>query len=365
MEDVLKVYEKTIKKKHSVNFTPKYKEEFKTNVNKILFIAIAEKTVGRLGWDLIYVDGNSIEAKRKSSSLIGKGVLTEAISASFEFGNVVVKSESLGGEMWDRGNNSKRVKLFIYAYEETLKTFDKQSLQEFEKEIEKKNNWDDYIIPETLPKPIQRNAPIIALPIIGGLLISLILGFALAFISVKGIYIIGVFEILVAYAITFAMKYLIKISNFTDLNKLYYILAAMIILIFVLNQYFQYEMIFNTNNLDESGFLEFLTLKFSQGLIIETFNTGWIGLLISWMLQLGLTGLVVYLKIVSVLITYVIERVPNEVVDFAYYHFVKEKTEDQVRNELAKKGWSEKMNQDEVFEAIGGFQSATELNRIK
>lgn len=364
MEEIFKNYEKTIKKKHSVNFTPKYKEEFRTNVNKTLFVAIAEKTIEKLGWDLVFKDENNIEAKRKEKNL-GIERWTEAITASFEYGNVVVKSESLGNEMWDIGRNSKRVKLFIYAFEETLKTFDRQSLNELEKEIEKKNNWDDYVIPESLPKPIEAKTPNIVIPIIGGLIVSLIIGFTIAFISVKGIYFIGLFEFLVAIAITFAMKYLIKLSNFTDFNKLQFLLAVMIILIYVTNQYFQYEIILNENSYERIGFWEFLKLRFSEGLTIKNINTGWIGIVISWILQLGLTGLFVYLKIVSVLTKYVIERVPSEVVDFAYYHFVKEKTEEEVRNELAKKGWSEKINQDEVFEAIGGFQNATELNRMK
>ena len=364
MDEIFKNYEKTIKKKHSVSFSPNYKEDFRASVNNILFVAIAEKAVERLGWDLVFKDENNIEAKRKVKSL-GIERWTEAITANFEYGKVVVKSESLGNEIWDAGRNSKRVKSFIYAFEETLKTFDRQSLNELEKEIEKKNNWDDYVIPESLPQPIQAKKPNILIPIIGGLIISLILGFVVAFISVRGMYFIGLFEFLVATAIAFGMKYLIKLSNFTDFNKLQYLLAAMILLIYLSNQYFQYEIILNENNYDRIRFLEFLKLRFSQGLTIKNLNTGWIGLLISWILQLGLTGLFVYLKIISILTKYAIERVPVEVVDFAYYHFVKEKTENEVRNELAKKGWTDKLNQDEVFEAIGGFQTATELNRIK
>lgn len=363
MEDIFKNYEKTIKKKHSINFTPKYKEEFRTSVTNTLFVAIAEKAVAKLGWDLIYKDENNIEAKRKEKSL-GLERWTEAITANYEYGNVVVKSESLGNEMWDIGKNSKRVKLFIYAFKETLETFDRQSLNELEKETEKKNNWDDYVIPESLPQPIQSKKPNILIPIIGGLIISLIVGFIIAFISVKGMYFIGLFEFLVATAIVLAMKHLIKLSNFTDFNKLKYLLSAMIILIYISNQYFQYEIILNENSYDRIGFLEFLKLRLSQGLIIKKLNTGWIGLVISWVIQLGLTGLFVYLKIISVLTKYAIERVPVEVTDFAYYHFVKGKTEKEVRNELVKKGWTDKVNQDEVFEAIGGFQNATELNRI-
>jgi hypothetical protein len=267
--------------------------------------------------------------------------------------------------MWDLGRNSKRVKLFIYAFEEILKTFDRKSLNELEKEVERKNNWDDYVIPETLPEPNQVKSPNIIILIIGGLIISIILGFVLAFVSLKGIYILFLFEFLIATAIAMTMKQLIKISNFIDFGKLQYLLAGMIILIYLSNQYFQYEIILNENNYNRIGFWEFLKLRFSKGLNIKNLNTGWIGLVVSWIVQLGLTALFVYLKMISVLTKYVIERIPSEVVDFAYYHFVKEKSEEEVRKELAKMGWTEKKNQDEVFEAIGGFQNATELNRMK
>ena len=42
--------------------------------------------------------------------------------------------------------------------------------------------------------------------------------------------------------------------------------------------------------------------------------------------------------------------------DFAYYHFVKGKDENGVRKELAKKGWSNVKDQDDVFEAMGQFR---------
>ena len=364
MDNFLKDYEKTITKKHSVNFTPKYKEEFRTSVNNTAFVAIAESAVKKLGWDLVYIDEKSIEAKRKEKSL-GIERWTEAITASYEYGNVVVKSKSLGNEMWDMGRNSKRVKLFIYAFDETLKTFDRQSLNELEKEIEKRNKWDDYVIPETLPYPKQAKSPNIAIPIIGGLIISLVLGFLLAFISLNGIYLIFLFEFLVAIVIAFAMKYLIKLSNFTDFNKLQYLLAGMIILIYMTNQYFQYEMILSKYNYDIIGFFEFIKFRLSEGLTIKNLNTGWIGLVISWFLQLGLTGLFVYWKIGFFLTKYAIKRVPDEVVDFAYYYFLKDKTKEEVRNQLAQKGWTDKINQDEVFEAIGGVLTINELNRIK
>ena len=256
MDEIYKNYEKTIKKKHSIKFTPKYKEKFKTDVNNTLFIAIAQIVFEKLGWDLTYKDENTIEAIRKEKKL-GMEHLKEVIIASYEYGNVSVTSKSLDNAIWDAGRNSKRVKLFIYAFEETLKTFDRQSLNALEKEVKKKNNWDDYVIPEILPQPTQAKTPNIAIPIVGGFIISLILGFLFAFISAKGVYIIGLFEFLVAMTFAFGLKHLIKRSNYIDLGKLKYVLIAMTILIYLSNQYFQYEIILDERGYERFGFWNF------------------------------------------------------------------------------------------------------------
>ncbi len=76
------------------------------------------------------------------------------------------------------------------------------------------------------------------------------------------------------------------------------------------------------------GFIEFIKLRLDAGLTIKSLNTGWIGLLISWIFQLGFTYLIGMLRLISSLTNYQLERVPMPVVDFAFYHFVKEKTED-------------------------------------
>ena len=363
MEDNLKIYEKTISKKHSFG-SPKYKEEFHTSLSKTVFIPIAEKTILKLGWDLVYKDDHSIEAKRKDKSL-GFEQATEAITVTYSHGNVVVKSESLGNEIWDNGRNSKRAKLFIYAFKETENEFDKEALAKLEIETEKKNNWDDYVIPESLTEPEEPRAKNFSILVAGGIIVALILGFILAEISIHGIYVIGLFEVLVGLAIAFSLKYLIKFSNFTDLTKIQYLLYGMIFLIYFLNQYFQYEIILAENNFGRIGFFEFLKIRFSKGLTIKDLNTGWIGLVISWGLQLVLTYFVALVRLTSIVIAYKIEKIPADVLDFAYYHLLKGKSEDDVRNELSKKGWRETENQDEVFEAIGSIYGSMELNRVK
>jgi len=361
MTEDLKQYEKSIKKKHSFNWTPKFEEEIRTDLNKTVIIPIVVKTFEKLGWDLIYQEETIAEAKRKGDW----NRWTEKIAVSFDYGKLTIKSVSLGNEMWDNGRNSKRVKLFIHAFQEIEKEYDREALAELEQEVENTNNWDDYEIPKSLPQPKKRKEPQFWIPIVGGIITALLLGFVVAFLSVEGIYIIGLFEVGVAIAMGFVLKQLIKISNYTFYDNLHYLLIGMILITYISNQYFQYQIILNENNFQPFSFWEFMQARFEAGLTIKKLNTGWIGLLISWVLQLVITYFVGILRLSSSLISYSLERVPMEVVDFAYYHFVKEKTEDQVREELSKMGWSEKQDQEEVFESIGAMQGATEMNRME
>ena len=364
MEESFKTYEKTIKKKHSFGWTPKFEDEFRTNLNEKVFIPIAEKTFEKLNWDLVFKDDKNVEAKRKESAF-GIEKWTEAITVNYNNGKISVRSESLGNEMWDNGRNSKRVNLFIHTFKETEKSFDGESLKKLEIEVDKKNNWDDYIIPENLPKPNEPKKSNFVIPLVGGIILSVVLAFILAKVSVNGLYVIGLFEFIVAMAIAFSLKYLIKFSNFTEFKKLQFLLIGIIILTYVLNQYFQYEIIITESNYERIGFFEFIKLRLESGLTIKKLNTGWIGLLISWVLQFVITYYVALVRLVSNITSFQLERVPMEIVDFAFYYFVKGKTEEEVRQELSKKGWTEKQNQDEVFEAIGGLQGATEINRMK
>jgi len=363
MEEKFKDYEKTIVKKHSFG-SPKYKEEFRTSLSKTVFIPIVEKTILKLDWDLVFKNENSIEAKRKEVTF-GIEKWTEAITITFNHGNVEVKSESLGGEILDLGRNSKRVKLFIYAFKETEKEFDKEALNALELETEKKNNWDDYIIPETLTAPKELKKNNFSFLIVGGLIISLLLGFILAEVSIHLIYVIGIFELLIGLAIAYSLKYLIELSRFEEIKKIKYLLMAMVFITYFFNQYFQYEIILGENDFERIGFLNFLEIRLSEGLLIKKLNTGWIGLVLSWIFQLIFTYYIAFAKLISLIVAYKIKKVPVDVLDFATYHFIKGKSENEVRKELSDKGWAIDGNQDEVFEAIGAINGSIELNRLK
>lgn len=361
MTDDLKEYEKTIKTRHRFGFNLIYNEKFRTEINQTVFIPIAVKTFEKLGWEIVYQNENIVGAIRKESFL-GSSVI-ESVSVVYEYGYIKVKSESEGSEMWDMGRNSKRVKLFIYAFQQTVDEFDKESLITLEKETERKNNWDDYQIPESLPQPVKRNSPRFYIPLIGGILTALLLGYIVAFLSVKFVYIIGLFEFVVAFLMGLALKYLIRFSNYTDFSKLQALLITMIIVTFASNQYFEYTIIIEQGEFYNIGFLEFIQYRIEAGLIIKSLNTGWVGLIISWLFQLVFTYILAVLKLGSVLTAYQLERVPIEVTDFVCYCIVKDRSENEIRTELAKKGWISKEDQDMVFESVGAMYSANEMNR--
>lgn len=359
MTEELKKYEKSIKKKYSFNWTPRYSEEISTKLNKTTAIPVVLQVFEQLDWDLVYYDDTTAEAKRRSKW----DRWTEKIIISYTYGKLTIKSISLGNEMFDSGYNSKRVRLFIYVFQQLEKNYDSEAIAELEKEVEKENNWDDYEVPVKLPKPKSQKKPQAWIPIVGGIIVALVLGNIFALLTVKAIYIIGLFEVGVGLAFGFVLSKLIKSSNYSTFSTLYYLLIGMVLITYVSNQYFQYQLVLLENSHKSFSFLEFIQARFDQGFTIKGFNTGWIGLVVVWVVQLVLTYAIGIIKLTATVNAHEFEKVPSEVVNFAYYHMIKEKNEDQIRDELSKLEWSKKEDQDLVFQAIAALKDTIEINR--
>lgn len=357
-----KELEKQLSKTHKFGFTPKYKYEFRTKLSEKAFFAVTNKVFDKLEWDIVYIDEHSVEAKRKTKNL-GITKYTESIIVLYNYGNISVKSESLGNELWDNGRNSKRVHLFIEVFKDIEKNYNREELNQLEKEQEAKDNWDDYVVPIELPMPKATKKPTIVFAAVITVLTSVILAFALAKISLTGNYILILFEFIIGTALAFALKFGIELGNYTNFLKLRNILIISILTVFLGNQIFQYNMILMENNFERISFFEFIKLRFEQGLTIKTLNVGGIGLVISWLVQLGFTFAFGYMHLTRYLINYTIERIPREVIDFAYYSFLKGKNEQEVRKELACMGWRDEQNQTEVFEGLEGVHGNNEMNR--
>lgn len=361
MRGELKKYESEINKKHSFGLAPNYEEEFRTSLNKTVFFPIAEDVVEELGWELVYVDESSIEARKNAQGFHwGQKIVIE-----YQSGRIRVNSKSIQAPLYDFGRNSKRVKLFIHAFKELEGKYEKESLIRLEEKVNRANNWDDYDIPNALPQPKEQEAPKSWIPIIGGVFLSFLLGFLVAFLTVKFTYVIGIYEVAVGFLIGLVANYLIRLSNYTDFDKWNYIIIGVILLTYFLNQYFVYELLMFDNDVEYIGFVDFMYLLFQEGLKIKSVNTGWIGLVISWVVQIVITYGISYVQLASHLTQFQLERVPMEVVDFAVYHFVKGKDDNEVRRELSKMGWSKEEDQNDVFESIGALQGMQELNRMR
>jgi len=351
--------EDSIKKAHRFGFTPKFKDSFQTKLSKSAFIAIALKTIEKIGWDLVYYDDSNIEAKRKNDW----DSWTESITMTYDFGVINIQSASLGNEMWDFGRNSKRVKLFQLVLNQTENELSNEEIKKFESEQKKVDDWEDYVIPDSLPSPISRMKPNLYIPLVSSTLISVLLGFVLAFCISNGFYFIGLFDIGVGFILGFVLSQTLKLGNYTDYKKLRPILIVSLIISFVSCQIFIYQFYVSKNSIVDIDFFSFMKLRFESGLTIKNINTGWIGLLISWGILLFFGYLIGMLKLVSGLVKYQLNRVPPEVLDFAVYLFIKENSEDQVKMELSKLGWSETEHQGYVIEAVGAIGDAQEMRR--
>lgn len=360
MKDHLKEYESKIKKKLKFGFTPKYIEDFSTGISETVFHKITTNTVEKLDWEVAYVNTNTVDAKVKNKW----NKCTENVFISFDRGIITVKSESNGSELVDLGRNSKRVKLFIYAFKETVINFDDESLEKLEEEIISEQNLDDYEIPESLPAPKPPKKIMFWPSVLIGVLASLAVSFVFAFLTTQVIYLIILYELGVALFLGFVLKQGIILGNYTNYDKLHKLLIGLISLIFIGRFVFEYQILQFNLSLNDMSFWDYIILKFELGLQLEGLDLGWIGMVGSWLLHLFLIYIYSTLKTSSKLIVYMATRVPSEVVDFAFYHYVKEKEKHEVREELARMGWTNPQNQDEVIEAIGSHIQAKEMNRI-
>ncbi|GEM_PF-6917679 len=213
-------------------------------------------------------------------------------------------------------------------------------------------DWSQYIVPNQLPKPIPIRKPTILAPITGGIITSVILSFIMAQLVFNGQYIIGLYEIIIAFAFGFIMRRMVRKGNYIIFRDIKIVIACSIILTFLLNQLFQYIFAVYYGTIEAIGFLSYMHKKISFGLVIKGFNSGMIGLIASWILQIIATYFLAALRTYKAIISHTASRVPSEVIVFTMYLLNKGKSEDEIKVELAKYGWTDKYQIEYVFEAV-------------
>ncbi len=361
MEQIYKDFEKTIKKNVSFRFTPKYSENLELpGVNPRLIIEVVQKVVEALDWEVIYMDDSSLEANTTKSKWSANYAVTISLN---HVGRMEVKSVSTGNEMIDFGANSKKVKLFIYAFQDIFGKYDQSALNELQKQVDKEDKMSDYVIPETLPQPVTLKTPNRLIVWIGGLLFSIAAAYLTALISYHGIYIIGIFEIVTAWLAAFCIKKLLKLSNFTDLKSYMQLVAVMTTIIFIGEQFFQYLIFIIDTGYTFMSFFDFMSEKIAAGINYKNLNMGPIGLIVSWGLEIFLLYIFLKILVLQKVVIYMATRVQPEVVDFAKYYFVQGKTEDEVKAELSKMGWNTDLHHQMVWDAFGGITGILQFRR--
>jgi len=84
--------------------------------------------------------------------------------------------------------------------------------------------------------------------------------------------------------------------------------ATSILILYFFNQYFHYLIVINEHNLTELGFIEFIRLRLEQGFTFQrggrTINFGSIGVIISWIFQIGFTYLIFHYRVIPAVLVF-------------------------------------------------------------
>ena len=103
------------------------------------------------------------------------------------------------------------------------------------------------------------------------------------------------------------------------------------------------------------NFFTFIEARLHYGLTLDGRELGWIGLVISWLLQMVFPYFIAQYKISIILMKNAINKIPEEVIEYTIYLFEMGKTESDVKAELSQKGWKKEEDQARIFDALGAI----------
>lgn len=350
----------TVKRKYSFKYKPEFSESFKTEIKDSQIIPLTIEVFEKLEWPIVYRDKESVEAKRQGDWNKPTEKITVTKMAN---GRIEVHSKTIEGNFVDFGKNSKRTGLFVALFKSLASEYAPSGkLEELETQFEKVNGWEDYVVPLELPKPKKIGKPNFTLTIIGGLIIAILFGITIGFLTVNFTYLIGLFELGIGFGIGYLLGQVLKATNFIEFRPIQVMVGAIMVVMFLTNQFTQYQLIIADNDISGLGFFEFMRIRIENGLTIKTLNTGWIGLILSWIFQIVFPYYLAIIKVAFSSAKSIIDRVPEEVLEYTIYLFEMDKSESEVRAELALKGWNKRSDQDDVFQAIAEI---SEMNKAR
>jgi hypothetical protein len=351
----------TIKRKYSFKYKPEFSESFTTEITDNQIIPLTIAVFEQLEWPIVFTNKYSVEAKRKN----GWNKLTEKITIQKKAsGRIEVHSKTIEGNFIDFGKNSKRTGLFIALFQKLAAEYGENGkLIALATAYEKQNSWADYEVPLELPKPKVFSEPNLTLTIVGGLAIAILFGVLIGFLSHNFTYFIGIYELGIGIGIGYFFGQVLKETNYIEMRQIQWMVAGIMITMFLTNLFTQYQLIIAENNISDLGFSEFIQLRLEGGLTIKDLDTGWIGLALSWVFQMVFPYFLAVARVAAISANFVIEKIPEQVLEYTIYLFKMEKSESEVRAELSQKGWRKRSDQDSIFEALGTLSGFQEYNR--
>lgn len=362
MNKELEDLQHTIKRKYSFRINPQYAESFRTNIKNGQIIPLIQEVFRVLDWPIVYTDHNTVEAKRKNQWKKSTAKLTVTKKTS---GRIEVHSKSLEGHLTDLGKNSKRTGLFIALFKKLEKDYSTNGkLIELEDEFNKKNNWEYYDIPKTLPQPHNSSDPNLKTAIISSFFIAIAIGLILGLLTHIFRHVIGIYELGIGLFIGYLLGKTLTKTNIIDYNHSKLFILGILVLGLLTSLYTQYVMINYENNNENFSYINYLIIRFGTGLeLSDNLNTGWIGYIILWSLHIGFAYYIALHRVTLMIVDFVINRVPVQVIDYTIYLLEKDNSLSEVRLLLAEKGWEKASDQDQVFEAINEIFALQEINR--
>lgn len=342
MREDLKALEKNLKRKHSIRVTPKFETSFSTKHSNIIFFLLVEKVFHALEWEVIASDGTTMVAHRKSKW----DEWTEKIIVEYTGGNIRIKSKSLRKEIWDAGNNSLRVQLFIEAFHIIEKESDFETLKSKEDKIISSYNFENYVVPNSLPQPNFESSNFTPIAI-SGIITTICSAGLIAFLSVDIKYIFFIYEILAIVPLVFILNYSIEKNHFYDDNKIALFIAGLSVLFSASNIFFQYRILLLEKRISEAVLFQFIENPLNTELLIPALLLTLLGIF-----QIAIIYLVTNYFVQNHIRKITFHLIPQEVLVYANYLMHKGYNTDQITEELSQKGWCKKSEQRLIFKGI-------------
>lgn len=350
-----KVQKHTFQGRIAYGWNPKSNQSIETKLPQDLALHTIQYAFMILYWDVVYADDNTVEAKRIGGQ---KNEPREKIIVEFKNNTVQIISKSLESNVCDFGSNHKRIEEFKTAFLALEEEYDAEKIESKSKELEKEKEdiKAAYQIPETLSSPPIIQESNLGILLLGAGFTSVILGITIGLITSVFMYLLFLYDAGIAFATSFTLVFLIKWSHISDYKQLQWIGYGTILLSYFVNQITQYFYLTYKFRVSDVSFWEYIVMSYNNGIYYEELRiSGW-GMLIVWVIEIGIAILLFRSFFANRIINYDYKQVPEDVLEFAIYYFEQEeKTEEEVRKELEKKGWTEEKQQDLVFKAIGAI----------